>query len=354
MAEIREMGIPFLRRRTGQSEEAREYNKIVEAISGLYESRVEKPPVIVRKPSCGFAPIPIYEKVDGERSNGVGLVPGKLRFLQTAVFYPSPTDDNNAIEIVPKLNNVELDADPRPHEDLADGDFEAWCIFREIYQSPEARIEFRTLGTGPGVIDRDEKCVLLCTFEVTRNGEHYGVTLLEQKVSCELAIWTNNHQFRCFKTDNNKIKIERGNVMFLNGQSDPLVAERFEVPRSDEVTITESGSIWLDVTATVRQHSSSMVDLNLTAVPNPRLRMYRVYEIGSATFTFRGASVNSPNPPDHGNDDVEVWGDTSLDLHYEICRLTFVDGDVFITDQIAEGPVWVSDLVDGKLEPDEE
>tara|TARA_Y100000401_G_scaffold117255_1_gene125348 strand:- start:594 stop:1643 length:1050 start_codon:yes stop_codon:yes gene_type:complete len=347
MAEIREMGIPFLRRRMGRRQEDVEYNKLVEAVAGLYESRVEKPPLVVRKPSCGFAPIPIY----GEE-NGIGLVPGKLRFLQVPTFYESPSDDNNADEIFPTIDSVSIDSDPPPSVSLVAGDYEAWVIFKEIYNAPEARIEFKALGAGPGTIDRDEKAIRLCSFEVSRNGDQHGVTLLEQNVSCDLAIWTDNHQFRAYKTDDDKIKVEGGNMMFLQGQSNPLVAERTEVADSSIFTITESGSIWLDVTATISRHSTTLVELGLTAVPDIRLTMYRIYDLGTPEFIFRGSSVNAPNPPAHGTNNNDVWT-SSLDLHYEICRVELsAGGEVFITDQIADGPIWVTDLVDGALTPE--
>tara|TARA_R100001510_G_scaffold52709_1_gene53667 strand:- start:1188 stop:2249 length:1062 start_codon:yes stop_codon:yes gene_type:complete len=346
-----EIGIPELRVRTDNTEEAREYNKMREAIISL-ATKVEPAP----KPApaaliCGFRPV--FYSEDGELAEGIGLHPGKIRFLQTPTFYEAPTDHNNADEVWPTLDNVSINSDPPPRETLAEGDWEAWVIVKEIFDDPKARIEFRTMGTGPGVIDRDEKAIRLVSFEIIRNsGRAWGIEVYEQNVTCELAIWTDNHQFRAYKTDDDKVKIAPGNLVFLEGQSNPLVAEAQQVGESQTFTITEAGSIWLDVAAEIERHSTSVVNLNLTAVPDPRLSMYRIYDLGTPTFTFRGETVNAPNPPDHGTNTNDVWKN-GLDLHYEICRLEMgAEGDVYITNQIAQGPIYVTDLVDGELTPE--
>tara|TARA_R100001129_G_scaffold110157_1_gene75578 strand:- start:427 stop:1488 length:1062 start_codon:yes stop_codon:yes gene_type:complete len=346
-----EIGIPDLRVRTDNTEEAREYNKMREAIISL-ASRVEPAP----KPApaalvCGFRPV--FYSANGALSDGIGLHPGKLRFLQTPIFYEAPTEDNRADEVWPELNNTAINSSPPPRDSLAEGDWEAWVIFKEIYNDPEARIKFTEMGTGPGTLDRDEKAIRLVSFEVKRKTDRpWGIKIYEQNVSCDLAIWTDNHQFRAYKTDDDEIKVKGGNMMFLQGQSNPLVAERTEVADSSIFTITESGSIWLDVTATISRHSTTLVELGLTAVPDIRLSMYRIYDLGTPEFIFRGSSVNAPNPPAHGTNSNDVWT-SSLDLHYEICRVELsAGGEVFITDQIADGPIWVTDLVDGALTPE--
>tara|TARA_R110002020_G_scaffold1536_4_gene6924 strand:- start:5527 stop:6588 length:1062 start_codon:yes stop_codon:yes gene_type:complete len=344
----RDAGIPVIRSRIDATEEAKEWNKMREAVTSIYESGTVVSDSRVAIPLVGFRPIARVD-VDAGASvaAGVGVTAGTLRFLESSAITEASGDRNEAVEVMPTLDGTALDADPTPREYLAAGDREAWVVFKELGSTHEARIVFAAEDAGPGTLDRDEKAERLATFEVTypggtdASGQVPGITIKEQFIRDELAIWTERHQFKARKTADNKIKIDSGWVLFPEGTWGPLVAGSgrsctHEVAESAEFTIAEAGSIWLKGTWTVGQLSTSDAD-------DHTLTMYRLYDVSSLSFEFRAVT----NPPSPGDNDSDVW--TTGDIYWEVCKLSFAAGETFITDQIISGPIYLTEFTDGKL-----
>jgi len=347
----RNMGIPDLKVRVDDSESARQWNKIREGVISLHNT----PEVFERSAAVpqinGFSPIALRYSQNAESlaeyTPGVGLSVGRLYFLQT----PSIIDPgvvSQAAEVVPTLGGTALDATVTPREELADGDWEAWVIYKEISTTHEARIAFSTLDTGPGTLDRDEKAVRLATFLVKNNTSSTKapplVHVYDHIIRDSLEVPTDWHQFRAYKTADDKIKVSTGFVVYAQGQDTPLVSSSTEVSESAEFTITEAGSIWLQLQFQVAQHSTQTVAIPGTSgssAPEVTLTMYRLNSIASPTFEFRTAA------PTYGTNATNVF--TYGYFYYEICKLSFAAGETFITDQIVNGPLYVNELTDGKL-----
>ena len=345
----RDAGIPVIRSRIDATEEAKEWNNMREAVTSIYESGTVINESRVAIPLIGFRPVArvdvdIAESVEA----GVGITAGKLRFLESSSITDAAGDRNEAVEVTPTLDDTALDADTAPREYLAAGDHEAWIVFKELGSAHEARIVFADEDAGPGTLDRDEKAERLATFEVTypggtdASGEVPGVTIKEQFIRDELAIWTERHQFKARKTDDDKVKIDSGWVIFPAGMSDPLVAGTGsgvtqEVAESAEFTIAEAGSIWLKGTWTTSTLSSSTGGGTV-------LTMYRLYEVASLAFEFR-ATANPPTPGDDTSSAAHPW--TTGDVYWEICKLSFADSETFVTDQLISGPIYLTEFTDG-------
>jgi hypothetical protein len=339
----RDAGIPVIRSRIDATEEAKEWNKMREAVTSIYESGTVISESRVAIPLIGFRPVARVD-VDAGASveAGVGITAGTLRFLESSAITEAAGDRNEAVEVMPTLDDTALDADPTPREYLAAGDHEAWVVFKELGSTNGARIVFAVEDAGPGALDRDEKAERLATFEVTypggtdASGEVPGVTIKEQFIRDELAIWTERHQFKARKTDDDKIKIDQGFVVWQKGPSDPLVSESFDIDESAEITIPgASGSIWLSVSWQVAQHSTS------TASSGTVLTNYRLESLSSAAYSFRAAA------PTRGVDTGGVFYTGTL--WYEIAKVEIVGGDAFVTDQIINGPIYVNELSDSFL-----
>ncbi len=338
----RNMGIPDLKTRVDDSESARQWNKIREGVISLHNT----PDLFERSAAVpqinGFSPIALryYENPKSleEFTPGVGLSAGRLYFLQAPSII-DPGEASQAAEVVPTLGGTALDATVKPRETLSDGDWEAWAIYKEISTTHEARIAFSTLDSGPGTLDRDEKAVRLATFMVVNNTSNTKapplVHVYDHIIRDSLAVPTDSHQFRAYKTADDKIKVSTGFVVFAQGQDTPLVSSSTEVSESAEFTITEAGSIWLRLQFQVAQHSTS------SASSGTVLTMFRLDSISSPLFEFRTAAptmgTNATNPFTYGY------------LYYEICKLSFAAGETFITDQIVNGPLYVNELTDGVL-----
>ena len=341
MALARLNGIPEIGLRTDRTEEGRQWNRMRDAIISIYRSRGEPDPDVQTRFPVGFQPVPRIG--EGGEVAGVGIWPGKLRFLESNAITEEAGDRNEAVEVTPTLDGTALDADVPPRQYLAAGDHEAGVIFKELGSTNGARIVFADEGDGPGTLDRDEKAERLATFEtyypdttIETEGEIPGLTIKEQFIRDELAIWTERHQFKVRKTDDDKIKVDQGFVVWQKGPSDPLVSESFDIDESAEITIPgASGSIWLSVSWQVAQHSTS------TASSGTVLTNYRLESLSSAAYSFRAAA------PARGVDTGGVFYTGTL--WYEIAKVEIVGGDAFVTDQIINGPIYVNELSDSFL-----
>lgn len=338
----RSMGIPDLKVRVDDSETARQWNRMREGVISLQNTAEPVQRSAAVPQINGFSPIALryYEDPESlaEYTPGVGLSVGRLYFLQTPSII-DPGVASQAAEVVPTLGGTALDATVAPREELSDGDWEAWVIYKEISTTHEARIKFNSLDAGPGTMDRDEKAVRLATFKVVNNTSDTKapplVHVYERIVRDSLAVPIDAHQFRAYKTADDKIKVSSGFVIYAQGQDTPLVSSSTEVSESAEFTITQAGSIWLQLQFQVAQHSTSSAGSVAT------LTMYRLNSISSPTFEFRTAA------PTMGSNATNVF--TYGYLYYEICKLSFAAGETFITDQIVNGPIYVNELTDGKL-----
>jgi len=341
MALARLNGIPEIGLRTDRTEEGRQWNRMRDAIISIYRSRGEPDPDVQTRFPVGFQPVPRIG--EGGEVAGVGIWPGKLRFLESNAITEAAGDRNEAVEVTPTLDGTALDAEVPPRQYLAEGDHEAWVIFKEMGSTREARIVFADEDAGPGTLDRDEKAERLATFEIyypdttiETEGEIPGLTIKEQFIRDELAIWTERHQFKVRKTDDDKIKVDQGFVVWQKGPSYPLVSESFDIDESAEITIPgASGSIWLNMTWGTAQHSTSSHGSGIV------LTNYRLDTLSTATYSFRTAA------PTRGTDTTNYF--STGDLYYEIAKVEYVGGEAFITDQIISGPIYVNELSDSVL-----
>jgi hypothetical protein len=323
-----------------------------DAVISLYRSSGTPNRDVQTRFPLGFQPVPRIG--EGGADAGVGIWPGKLRFLESNSITTAPGDRNEAFELVPDLEEPEgtftpLDAEIPPRKYLVAGDYEAWVIWRELGDEDHiARIEFTAEDDGPGTLDRDEKAERLATFEVyypdteiETEGEVPGLTIKEQFIRDGLAIWTERHQFKARKTDDDKVKIDPGWVIFPAGRSDPLVAgSGYDITQetsAQELTITEAGSIFLKIHWTVTQLSTSTAG-------DHTLVMRRLYSISAPLAEFRATT----NPYSIGTDDENSWTDGYM--YYEVCKLSFADGETFVTDQILNGPIYLPELNDAIIE----
>ena len=336
------MGIPDLKVRVDDSETARQWNRMREGVISLHNTAEPFERGAAVPQINGFSPIALryYEEPEclAEYTPGVGLSVGRLYFLQPPSII-DPGVASQAAEVIPTLGGTALDATVAPREELSDGDWEAWVIYKEISTTHEARIQFSTLDAGPGTLDRDEKAVRMATFKVVNNTSDTKapplVHVYERIVRDSLAVPIDSHQFRAYKTADDKVKVSTGFVIYAQGQDTPLVSSSTEVSESAEFTITQAGSIWLQLQFQVAQHSTSAAGSVAT------LTMYRLNSISSPTSEFRTAA------PTMGSNATNVF--TYGYLYYEICKLSFAAGETFITDQIVNGPIYVNELSDGKL-----
>ncbi len=343
MAIARIAGIPDIKPRSDNSEEARQWNKMRQAVIALYQSEREPDRDNQLRLPSGFQPVPqiaTFTETDA-LDPGIGMELGRLRFLQVE----RPTEvgaDQKSVELIPTLEGESLDADPPPRKFLASGDYEAWVIWRELGSTHEARIVFATEDAGPGTLDLDEKAERLATFEVYYSDSSLaeevqtpGVKVKKQFIKNNLAVPVDRHQFRVYKTASNKVKVAKGNLIYLKGLSDPLVSASLEASESAEITVTGNGSIWISASWSVYQHSESSIGSGV------HLRMYRLDSLGSPSFSFRTSA------PTRGTNSSDQF--TSGTLWFEIAKVELVGGEVFVTDQIVNGPIYVNELVDGKI-----
>ena len=347
MSTTRGAGIPAIRSRTDATESAHEWNKMRDAIISIYESNNPTAPNEVSLRLYGFRPI---ARVDSDSASstvpGVGITVGRLFFIESNTITTSPGARNKAQEVMPKLNgNDPLDDTIAPRTYLATGDYEAWVIYRELGDTHEARVVFTTENSGPGTLDRDEKAQRLATFSVAypggtdASGQQPGVTVKKQFIRDSLQVPTERHQFCVYKTDSDKVKVHAGNFVWLNGPSPKLVSEEVEVPTSAELTVTANGFIYAYGYFTVAQHSQNTV--TLSSGLSVTITNYRLSNITNVGFEFRttehAAGTNTSSRFSTGN------------FYYKIAEVELVAGEVFVTNQIANGPIYVNELSDSVL-----
>lgn len=343
MEPSRGTGIPAIRLRTDATESAAEWNKMREAVISIYESNIPTTSSEVSIRLYGFRPIARVDvDVADETEAGVGITPGRLRFLESNTITTEAGDRNESIDVMPTLDGIALDADTKPRQYLAEGDHEAWVVFREMGDTHEAKIVFAGVGLGPGDLDRDEKAERLATFEVTYpggiddEGEAPGVIIDEQFIRDELAVPTIRHQFKVRKTDTVKVQVDQGFVIWQKGPSYPLVSESLDIDESAEITIPGvSGSIWLSLSWGTAQHSTSTASSGITLIN------YRLDSLSSAVYSFRAAA------PGRGADTTSRF--STGDLWYEIAKIEHGADGAFVTDQIINGPIYVNELSDSEI-----
>lgn len=342
MSRDRESGIPALRVRTDSSEEAREWNKHRDAIYSIYDAAPDYARPIPTPRVEGFRPIARVDSDSGSSTvPGVGITVGRLFFIESNTITTAPGDRNKAQEVMPTLDGTALDATIAPRKYLSASDYEAWVIWRELGDTHEAKIVFAGEGAGPGALDRDEKAQQLATFTVTypggtdASGQQPGVTIKKQLIRDRLQVPIERHQFKVRKTASNKVKVDKGFLVYLKGLSDPLVSASLEAAESAEITISGNGSIWLSASWSVYQHSESSIGSGI------HLRMYRLDSLGGPSFSFRTSA------PTRGTNSSDQF--TSGTLWFEIAEVELVGGEVFVTDQIINGPIYVNELADGKI-----
>jgi len=275
---------------------------------------------------------------------GVGITVGRLFFIETNTITTAPGDRNKAQEVMPKLNgNDPLDSTIPPRQYLATGDYEAWVIWRELGDTHEAKVIFASENAGPGVLDRDEKAQRLATFSVASAGgtdasrEQPGVIIKEQFIRDRLQVPIERHQFKVRKTASNKVQVDQGFVIWGKGPGANVVSESIDVAQSGELTISASGSIWLYAYYTVAQHSTYVTG----GSPAVTIVNYRLDSLTGVGTQFLASA------PARGTDTTTRY--SSGYIYYEIAKLSVVGGEVFVTDQLANGPIYINELSDSQL-----
>lgn len=344
MSRDRESGIPALRVRTDSSEEAREWNKHREAIYSIYDAAPDYVRPIPTPRVEGFRPIARVDSDSGSSTvPGVGLTVGRLFFIESNTITTAPGDRNKAQEVMPTLEGTALDATIAPRKYLSASDYEAWVIWRELGDAHEARILFAAENAGPGALDRDEKAQRLATFTVTypggtdASGQQPGVTIKKQLIRDRLQVPIERHQFKVRKTASNKVRVDQGWVVFSKGPGANLVSESIDVAQGPELTIAANGSIWLYAYYTTAQHSTN----DSTTSPTVTIVNYRLTSLTGVGTQFL------TTPPTRGADSISRF--STGYLYYEVAKLEVVGGEVFVTDQLVNGPIYVNELSDSVL-----
>ena len=338
------MGIPDVRRRVDDSESARQWNRMRDGLYSLHNSAEPFSTVRPFQEAWGFAPISLHYHQDPEsleeNEAGVGISLGRLHFLQTA----RPTTvaaDQKSVEVIPTIDGTALNATVKPRQALSDGDHEAWVVYRELGSTHEAKIVFATLDAGPGTLDRDEKAVRLCTFKVTNNTSNTEkgprVVLYDQIVRDNLSVPIERHPFRVYKTASNKVKVEEGNLIWLKGPGANVVSETVNIPESSELTISSNGSIWAYAYYYTAQHSQGYAYYNYI--------YWRNYRLDSLTGVGTQWLASAPT---RGTDTTNIYSQGYL--YYEIAKVEVSGGEVFVTDQIVNGPIYLNELSDTHIQ----
>ena len=344
MSRDREAGIPALRVRTDSSEEAREWNKHRDAIYSIYDSAPDYPRPVVTPRVDGFRPIAQVDSDSGSSTvPGVGITVGRLYFIETNTITTAAGTRNKAQEVMPTLNGTALDATIAPRQYLSASDYEAWVVWRELGDTHEAKIVFAGEGAGPGSLDRDEKAQRLATFTVTypggtdASGKQPGVTIKKQFIRDVLQVPTERHQFKVRKTASNKVQVDQGYLVWAKGPGANVVSESVDVAQSAELTIAASGSIWLYAYYYTAQHSTntgSSGDYDIIV-------NYRLDALTGVGTQFLASA------PARGTDTSARY--SAGYIYYEIAKLEVGSSEVFVTAQIANGPIYVNELSDSVL-----
>ncbi len=344
MSRDRESGIPALRVRTDSSEEAREWNKHRDAIYSIYDAAPDYVRPVATPRVEGFRPIARVDSDSGSSTvPGVGLTVGRLFFIESNTITTSPGARNKAQEVMPTLEGTALDATIAPRKYLSASDYEAWVIWRELGDTHEARILFAGENAGPGALDRDEKAQRLATFTVTypggtdASGQQPGVTIKKQLIRDRLQVPIERHQFKVRKTASNKVRVDQGFVVWAKGPGANLVSESIDVAQGPELTIAANGSIWLYAYYTTAQHSTSQSG----GSPFVTIVNYRLDSLTGVGTQFL------TTPPTRGTDATNRF--STGYFYYEVAKLEVVGGEVFVTDQLVNGPIYVNEFSDSVI-----
>ena len=198
-------------------------------------------------------------------------------------------------------------------------------------------------NAGPGALDRDEKAQRLATFTVTypggtdASGQQPGVTIKKQFIRDCLQVPIERHQFKVRKTASNKVRVDQGYVVWAKGPGANLVSESIDVAQGPELTISANGSIWLYAYYETAQHSTS-TSSNSAAATIVNYRLDSLTSVGTQFLT---------TPPTRGADSTSRF--STGYLYYEVAKLEVVGGEVFVTDQLVNGPIYVNELSDSVL-----
>ena len=322
----------------------------VRRTAGGFQYFHKRPPRGMEK-VVGLMPVSRGLGTSGTETPGVGLVASRMTVLTTK-------RDNAVVEaeqVQITLGGTVLESDPAPRETLAEGEWDAWVVYKLIWGANEARVIFKALGAGVGAIDDDEQPVLVASFAVTlpsatetEEGETIPqvpkIEILEQYVHGDLQVWEELHPWKALKTGTDTIVIRGGTVVWPEGtkNADKIVAANEKCADSGEFTITAAGSIWLKLTWRVGQHSLSEVDLGSGL--EFELRMYRIDYLAFDSYEFKATA----SPPVAGDDDADIFA--SGDLYYELCRVELVGGEVQVTEQCIEDTIFAPELVDAILQ----
>tara|TARA_R110002020_G_scaffold16636_1_gene58732 strand:- start:2982 stop:4007 length:1026 start_codon:yes stop_codon:yes gene_type:complete len=339
--------------RTDATESADEWNKMRDAIVSIYESNNPIAPNQVALRLEGFRPVARVDSDSGTGTvPGVGITVGRLFFIETNTITTAAGDRNKAQEVIPKLNgNDPLDSTIPPRQYLAAGDYEAWVIWRELGNTHEARVIFATENAGPGTLARDEKAQRLSTFTVAypggtdASGEQPGVIIKKQFVRDRLQVPIERHQFKVRKTASNKVQVDQGFVIYARGPGANLVSESVDVAQGPELTISASGSIWLYAYYNTTQHSSDTSG----GTPSVTIVNYRLGAApGSGNEPLSGVGTQFlTSAPARGADVTNRFSQGYV--YYEIAKLELVAGQVFVTAQLVNGPIYINELSDSVL-----
>ena len=148
--------------------------------------------------------------------------------------------------------------------------------------------------------------------------------LMQVEVEDNLKV---NHQ-------EHKVQVDQGYLVWAKGPGANVVSESIDVPQGAELTISSSGSIWLYAYYYTAAHSSNSG--GYATITN-----YRLDALTGVGTQFLASA------PARGTDTSARY--SAGYLYYEIAKLEVVSSEVFVTAQIANGPIYVNELSDSVL-----
>ena len=139
-------------------------------------------------------------------------------------------------------------------------------------------------------------------------------------------------------TDEDDVKVYEGCILMPRGTQDSadVVTIKTVVDTSADITVTGTGSIWLQMDVTFVQLSHTTASSGITH------DSYRAHSVSGLAYTFRAAA------PSAGSDSNDVWDD-EVRLYWEIAEVQLVDGVAGVTRQIQAGPIMVPNFTDSKI-----
>ena len=156
------------------------------------------------------------------------------------------------------------------------------------------------------------------------------------------------HPFKVYRVSPTEVGVRGGEVCWLKGQSsngtsDGLVMNKVTIPDKSAISITQAGSIWLELGWTVARHSETETAWASSDHSEARLSMYRIESADFNTLSFL------TSPPTQGTNTTDVWDSGSKILSLELAEVDLVNGTAAITKQLIYDTIFLPDLVDGKL-----